>query len=75
MKPIKIDFEPRHRMKGKGKSGKVEKRKQGVKEERKRAMIKTIKSEKERTTSAAGPSQETKQSSDPMFKLFKKRRN
>jgi len=39
VKPRKIEFEPRHRKKGRSRAGKREQRRQGVIDERKRADI------------------------------------
>lgn len=68
VKPKKVFFEPRNRMKGKNKAGKREQRKQGVKEERKKEMIKQIEAVKEKKSTS------TANEIDPMFKLFKKKR-
>ena len=39
LKPQKVDFEPRNRKKGAGKTGRLERRKKGVREERKRDEV------------------------------------
>ena len=39
MKPKKVEFEPRHRKKGRSRAGKREQRRQGVIAERKRADV------------------------------------
>lgn len=68
MKPKKVFFEPRNRMKGKNKAGKRQQRKQGVKEERKKEMIKQIQALKEKTPTAKSDNE-----ADHMFKLFKRK--
>ena len=42
VKPQTIDFDPRYKKKGKSKTGKIEKRKQGVKFEHKRDQVKEM---------------------------------
>ena len=46
LKPEKIEFQPKHKTKGKNKAGKLEKRKKGVIEERKKEKYKEINSAK-----------------------------
>lgn len=48
MKPKKIEFEPRYKMKGRSKTGKKEQRKRGVQEVHKRKTIKEIMELKEK---------------------------
>ena len=40
LKPQRVDFEPRNRKKGAGKTGRLERRKKGVREERTRDEVK-----------------------------------
>ncbi len=47
LKPEKIDFKPKHKKKGRSKSGKLEKRKKGVLEERKKGRRDEINKAKE----------------------------
>jgi hypothetical protein len=48
LRPKKIEYEPRYKMKGKSKTGKKEQRKRGVQEEHKRETIREIMDLKEK---------------------------
>jgi len=43
VKPPKFDFEPKYKKKGKSKAGKIEQRKQAVRDQHKRTFIKDVK--------------------------------
>ncbi|KAK2158080.1 hypothetical protein NP493_1821g00030 [Ridgeia piscesae] len=53
LKPQKVDFEPRNRKKGAGKTGRLERRKKGVREERKRDEVRDFVRKRQLRTEAS----------------------
>jgi U3 small nucleolar RNA-associated protein 7 len=78
IKPQKVDFEPRHRKKGRSKAGKHEKRRQGVIEERKRDDIRrsVIARQKEsRATEQKAVRQRPDETTRGVLERFKKKKS
>ena len=64
VKPQDIDFDPKYKKKGRSKTGKIEKRKQGVKFEHKRQQIKEI------AKKAQSDSQQKNQAAGKPYNVF-----
>ena len=70
IKPQDIDFDPKYKKKGRSKTGKIEKRKQGVRFEHRREQIKELNEKKEEA--AEGQKQGKKTKPYSVFDRFKK---